>query len=286
MRVTDLETAGRPRVRAVRDVHRERRRLRGALHQRSRSTHPWRAAASGSRCRDRRPACVSQAGSTQGASASLVLTGGPTSGRGYLLAPSGELLSGPLTGAPWSVASEQEQCLPGTPGPDGQPTGALLAADSHRAGAGLHQLDRRCRAATPRRSRSSSPPTAASPGRRRHRADASGIADLGRRPGQQPGGARHRRRHLPVHRRRRHLAAGPGRPGRRRRRGRRVQLRRHDQHAQRALRCPPTPACTRCSSPPTAADLEGARGQRVLKSPAVTRSPRSMANISSSCALS
>jgi photosystem II stability/assembly factor-like uncharacterized protein len=61
-----------------------------------------------------------------GASASLVLTGG----RGYLLAPSGELLSGPLTGGAWSVASEQEQCLPGLPGPGGQPTGALLAADS------------------------------------------------------------------------------------------------------------------------------------------------------------
>jgi hypothetical protein len=71
----------------------------------------------------------SQAGA-QGASASLVLTGGPASGTGYLLAPSGELLSGPLTGAAWSVASDQEQCLPGTPGPDGQPTGALLAADS------------------------------------------------------------------------------------------------------------------------------------------------------------
>jgi hypothetical protein len=70
------------------------------------------------------------AGSTQGASASLVLTGGPASGTGYLLAPSGELLSGPLTGGAWSVASHQEQCLPGTPGPDGQPTGALLAADS------------------------------------------------------------------------------------------------------------------------------------------------------------
>jgi BNR/Asp-box repeat len=71
----------------------------------------------------------SQAGA-QGASASLVLTGGPTSGRGYLLAPSGELFSGPLTGAAWSLAGTQEQCLPGTPGPDGQPTGALLAADS------------------------------------------------------------------------------------------------------------------------------------------------------------
>jgi hypothetical protein len=65
-----------------------------------------------------------------GASASLVLTGGPANGRGYLLAPSGALLSGPLTGGAWSVVSQQEQCLPGTPGPGGQPTGALLAADS------------------------------------------------------------------------------------------------------------------------------------------------------------
>jgi photosystem II stability/assembly factor-like uncharacterized protein len=67
----------------------------------------------------------SQAGAA-GASASLVLTGG----RGYLLAPSGELLSGPLTGGAWSVVDEQGQCLPGSPGPGGQPTGALLAADS------------------------------------------------------------------------------------------------------------------------------------------------------------
>ncbi len=74
----------------------------------------------------------SQAGTGQGASASLVLTGGPASGRGYLLAPSGELFSGPLTGAAWSPARTQAQCLPGTPGPDGQPTGALLAADSAR----------------------------------------------------------------------------------------------------------------------------------------------------------
>jgi hypothetical protein len=65
-----------------------------------------------------------------GASASLVLTGGLPNGRGYLLAPSGALLSGPLTGGAWSVVSQQEQCLPGSPGPNGQPTGALLAADS------------------------------------------------------------------------------------------------------------------------------------------------------------
>jgi BNR/Asp-box repeat len=61
-----------------------------------------------------------------GASASLVLTGA----QGYLLAPSGELLSGPLTGGAWSVVSGQQQCLPGSPGPGGQPTGALLAADA------------------------------------------------------------------------------------------------------------------------------------------------------------
>jgi hypothetical protein len=62
-------------------------------------------------------------------SASLVLSGGT----GYLLAPSGELLSGPLTGAAWSIASGPVvsgpvRCLPGAPGPTGQPTGALLAA--------------------------------------------------------------------------------------------------------------------------------------------------------------
>lgn len=61
-------------------------------------------------------------------SASLVISGGS----GYLLAPSGELLSGPLTGAGWSVASplvvsRHVRCLPGAPTPGGQPTGTLLA---------------------------------------------------------------------------------------------------------------------------------------------------------------
>ena len=63
-------------------------------------------------------------------SAGLVLSGGT----GYLLAPSGELVSGPLTGAAWRVASapvvsRHVSCLPGAPGPDGQPTGTLLAAN-------------------------------------------------------------------------------------------------------------------------------------------------------------
>jgi photosystem II stability/assembly factor-like uncharacterized protein len=67
-------------------------------------------------------------------SASLVLTGG-AGGTGYLLAPSGELLSGPLTGAGWTVASppvarQHIRCLPGAPGASGQSSGTLLAADS------------------------------------------------------------------------------------------------------------------------------------------------------------
>lgn len=68
-------------------------------------------------------------------SASLVLT----AGRGYLLAPSGELLSGPLTGSAWTVASPAVPCPPGPLGSAGQAAAALpsdelpaalLAADS------------------------------------------------------------------------------------------------------------------------------------------------------------
>src|SRR5262249_37130628 len=67
--------------------------------------------------------------------ASLVLTASV----GYLLAPSGELLRGPLTGSAWPVASPAVPCQPGPPGsagqavaalPAGQLPGALLAADS------------------------------------------------------------------------------------------------------------------------------------------------------------
>jgi hypothetical protein len=70
------------------------------------------------------------------ASASLVLAG-TAGGTGYLLAPSGELLRGPLTGAAWTVVSplvagSQVQCLPGAPGPGGQPAGSLLAANADK----------------------------------------------------------------------------------------------------------------------------------------------------------
>jgi hypothetical protein len=67
-----------------------------------------------------------RAGTGQPASASLVLAGS----QGYLLAPSGELFSGSLTGAAWTTADVRAPCLPGPPGPGGQPTGALLAAGS------------------------------------------------------------------------------------------------------------------------------------------------------------
>jgi hypothetical protein len=68
------------------------------------------------------------------ASAQLVLTGGP-GGQGYLLAPDGTLISGPLTsparwrpvttaqGAPATLA-----CAPGAAGADGHPLRAMLAA--------------------------------------------------------------------------------------------------------------------------------------------------------------
>jgi hypothetical protein len=69
-----------------------------------------------------------QAKNGQPGSASLVLAGS----YGYLLAPSGELFSGPLTGAAWTIADVQAPCAPGSPGPGGQPTGALLAAGSNQ----------------------------------------------------------------------------------------------------------------------------------------------------------
>lgn len=68
---------------------------------------------------------------SSGAAARLVLTGGPAGGTGYLLTPTGMLYSGPLTGAAWGAVGPAP-CPPGAPKPDGQPTGAQLAAGSGR----------------------------------------------------------------------------------------------------------------------------------------------------------
>jgi hypothetical protein len=64
-------------------------------------------------------------------SATLVLTGGPSGGTGYLLAPSGAIFSGSLTGSPWKYAG-QGPCTPGAASASGTPLGAQLAAGSTR----------------------------------------------------------------------------------------------------------------------------------------------------------
>jgi hypothetical protein len=68
------------------------------------------------------------------AAASLVLAAGPVTapaaGTGYLLAPSGAVLSGPLTGAPWTMAGKIP-CSSTVAPPAGQPARAVFAAGSN-----------------------------------------------------------------------------------------------------------------------------------------------------------
>jgi photosystem II stability/assembly factor-like uncharacterized protein len=69
------------------------------------------------------PLGAATSGLTGGTAASLVLTGI----RGYLLAPDGMLYAGPVDGAAWQPVASVP-CPVGSAQPDGQPTGALLAA--------------------------------------------------------------------------------------------------------------------------------------------------------------
>jgi hypothetical protein len=64
-------------------------------------------------------------GAGTGQSATLLLAGST----GYLLAPSGQVYSGPLDGSAWHLAGKAP-VAPGAPGPAGQPTSGLLAAGS------------------------------------------------------------------------------------------------------------------------------------------------------------
>jgi hypothetical protein len=64
-------------------------------------------------------------------SAMLVLTGGPAGGQGYLLAPSGAILTGSLTGSPWRYAGKAP-CAPGAASASGAPLGAQLAVGNTR----------------------------------------------------------------------------------------------------------------------------------------------------------
>ncbi|HEV2243702.1 MAG TPA: hypothetical protein VGR98_21850 [Streptosporangiaceae bacterium] len=132
MRVTDLETAG-GRAFAIFATCAGT----GASYAATCSSFSLYSSPAESDQWKRVPASVSPGGPILPAaapprSASLVLSGGT----GYLLAPSGELLSGPLTGAAWTAASapvvsRHVSCLPGAPGPSGQPTGTMLAANGN-----------------------------------------------------------------------------------------------------------------------------------------------------------
>ncbi len=82
---------------------------------------------------DLRPAAAGAAGVPPPA-ASLVLVAGPVAnpeaGTGYVLAPSGTVLSGPLTGGPWTVNGQapcQSAVVPGS----GQPARAAFTAGSN-----------------------------------------------------------------------------------------------------------------------------------------------------------
>lgn len=70
------------------------------------------------------PAAFADMSTGQPASASLVIAGGTT---GYLLAPSGAVLTGPVAGGTWTQAG-QAPCQPGRAQASGAPSGAQLAA--------------------------------------------------------------------------------------------------------------------------------------------------------------
>jgi photosystem II stability/assembly factor-like uncharacterized protein len=130
LRVTDLETAGR-RAFALfaactgsgSDYAAQCRSF--ALYTSAAGSDSWQPMPG--------PAANLAAASGAPASASLVLAAGPAddpqAGTGYLLAPDGSVLSGPLTGGEWTQDAGTP-CVPGAAQPDGAPSGALLAAGS------------------------------------------------------------------------------------------------------------------------------------------------------------
>jgi hypothetical protein len=72
------------------------------------------------------PAAFTHMTTSAASAATLVISGGTT---GYLLTPSGEVLSGPVTGGAWSAVG-QAPCRPGQAQASGQPASAQLAAGS------------------------------------------------------------------------------------------------------------------------------------------------------------
>lgn len=76
------------------------------------------------------PAKFAHMSTATASSATLVIAGTTT---GYLLTPSGAVLTGPVSGGNWTVAGQAPAgCLPGPAQADGQPTGAQLSAGDNR----------------------------------------------------------------------------------------------------------------------------------------------------------
>jgi hypothetical protein len=73
------------------------------------------------------PAAYQQMSTAQPSSAQLVIA----AGAGYLLTPSGAVLSGPVSGGAWTLAG-QSPCTPGPALPGGAPSGAQLTANQQQ----------------------------------------------------------------------------------------------------------------------------------------------------------
>jgi hypothetical protein len=130
LRVTDLETAGSQAFALLATCQGT-----GASYAAGCSTFSLYSTAEGSSTlqpvRLVTPAGQASVMGTEGqaSSASLVLTGGPSGGTGYLLSPSGDILSGSLSGSTWKYAGKAP-CSPGAANATGTPSGAQLAAGS------------------------------------------------------------------------------------------------------------------------------------------------------------
>ena len=131
LRVTALETAGSRAFAVLASCQGS-----GAAYAANCSTFSLYTSAAGSTSLQKIPLTIPASLRTgalgsqgQAASASLVLTGGRSGGTGYLLAPTGDVLTGPLTGSGWSYAGKAP-CAPGAAAAGGAPLGAQLAVGS------------------------------------------------------------------------------------------------------------------------------------------------------------
>ena len=140
LRVTDLETAGDRAFAVFATCTGTGAGLRGGLHQLLALLGPGERRPVAARARaDREPA--GGLGQARPRPPAWCSPAARADGTGYLLSPSGALLSGPLTGKPWSVVSKAAPCTAWRawnrrPADRGAARGRLGPA-----GPGLHQRD-------------------------------------------------------------------------------------------------------------------------------------------------